>query len=246
MVSRLAKAGVPASTVNERCELGPFALLFAVGCYNYSNFNSRIPDRVLLPLQACNGPDQADCSNGVCQTQFLSTSAYLANSSSPQLQRSCVLMLMGQYLARYNSPSEVTSRLNCYFRYPPPLALGLAPKRSALTTSALAGIVIGSIACLVILVAAVVIYKRRFLGGCLGKGAGKGSKQWTGGIPGLTLERFSYSTLRRATKKFSEERLLGRGGSGKVFMGELQGTLVAVKVITREAVAGGAKVRRLQ
>jgi hypothetical protein len=156
---------------------------------------------------------------------------------------------MGQYLARYNSLSEVTSRLNCYFLYPPPLALGLAPKPSTLTTSALAGIVLGSIACLLIVVAAAVVYKRRLLkegiSGCLGKGV-EGSKQWTGGIPGLTLERYSYSALRRAIKNFSEERLLGRGGSAKVFMGELQGTLVAVKVITREAVAGGAKVRRLQ
>eukprot|EP00243_Klebsormidium_subtile_P002630 TRINITY_DN152_c0_g2_i4.p1 TRINITY_DN152_c0_g2~~TRINITY_DN152_c0_g2_i4.p1 ORF type:complete len:592 (+),score=85.15 TRINITY_DN152_c0_g2_i4:116-1891(+) len=244
VVFRLVKAGVPASTVTERCELGPFALLFAVGCYDYSNFNARIPDRVLLPLKECNGPDQANCSNSICQQQFLNTSAFLANSSSPpQLQRSCLLMLMGQYVARYDSLSEITSRLNCYFRYPPPLALRVAPKSSTLTTSAVVGIILGSIVFLIIVVAAILVYKRRSLkegiDGCLGKRA-KGSKQWTG-IPGLTLESFSYSALRRATENFSEDRLLGRGGSGKVFMGELRGKLVAVKVITREAVAGGAK-----
>eukprot|EP00243_Klebsormidium_subtile_P002627 TRINITY_DN152_c0_g2_i1.p1 TRINITY_DN152_c0_g2~~TRINITY_DN152_c0_g2_i1.p1 ORF type:complete len:878 (+),score=136.23 TRINITY_DN152_c0_g2_i1:511-3144(+) len=241
--SRLVKAGVTTS-VYERCNLTPFPLLFAVGCYNYSNFNARIPDRLMLPSgDACN-PGQANCSNSNCQTQFHISSAFLANSSDPQVVNLCGIMVMIQYLARYDSLREITARLNCFIYYPEPLALGvLVPKASALTTPAIDAIVVTCIAVVIIVLVAVVVCKRRSLregfDGCL-HGGMKSSKHWTG-IPGLTLESFSYSALKRATKNFSEDRLLGRGGSGKVFMGELRGKLVAVKVITREAVAGGAK-----
>ncbi|GAQ86783.1 Protein kinase-like [Klebsormidium nitens] len=241
--ARLTKAGVTTS-VYQRCNLTPFPLLFSVGCYNYSNFDARIPDRLLLPSGDACTPNQANCSNSICQAQFDIASTFLANSSDPQVYNLCNIMVLIQYLSRFDSLSEITARLNCIIYYPEPLALGvLAPKSSALTTSAIAAIIATCVAVVLIVAVVVVVYKRRSLKDgfdeCLGGGT-KSSKQWTG-IPGLTLESYSFSTLKRATKNFSEDRLLGRGGSGKVFMGELRGKLVAVKVITREALAGGAK-----
>ncbi|GAQ86782.1 proline-rich extensin-like receptor kinase (PERK) family [Klebsormidium nitens] len=240
--SRLVKAGVTTS-VAERCQLGPFPLLFAVGCYNYSNYDARIPDHLLVDGagDACN-PNQGNCSNSICQTQFDSASAFLANSSDPQVTNLCGFLVMSQYLARYDSLSEITARLNCFVNYPAPLALGFVTSKSrALTMSAIAGIVSACTVVLLILVAiTAVVCKRRSLKEGLDECLGRGSRQWTG-MPGLMLESFSFSTLKRATKNFSEDRLLGRGGSGKVFMGELRGNLVAVKVISREPAAGGSK-----
>ncbi|GAQ86784.1 Protein kinase-like [Klebsormidium nitens] len=242
--SRLVKAGVMTSFVVERCQLGPFPFLFAAGCYNYSNFDARIPDQLLGPLMdACN-PIQANCSNNTCQMQLESTTAYLANSSNPRILWLCANMVMSHYLMRYDSLSDISARLNCLLSYPAPLALGVLIQTSrTLTPSAITGIVFSCIAFLIIVFVTASVYKRRLpnkgLDGCLGSGI-KGSKQWTG-IPGLTLESFTYSALRRATKNFDETRLLGQGGSGKVFMGELRSKRVAVKVISRETLAGGAK-----
>ena len=51
----------------------------------------------------------------------------------------------------------------------------------------------------------------------------------SGTFPGVVI-RFSYSELDEATGKFSDENLIGVGGSSKVYRGQLSdGKVVAVK-----------------
>ena len=50
-----------------------------------------------------------------------------------------------------------------------------------------------------------------------------------GPFPGIVL-RFSYAELEHATGKFSDEHLIGVGGTSKVYRGQLtDGKVVAVK-----------------
>jgi len=51
----------------------------------------------------------------------------------------------------------------------------------------------------------------------------------SGTFPGVII-RFSYAELEQATGKFSDEHLIGVGGSSKVYRGQLgDGKVVAVK-----------------
>lgn len=42
----------------------------------------------------------------------------------------------------------------------------------------------------------------------------------------------SYSDLEKATKSFSEENLIGKGGFGRVYRGYMRSTTVAIKVLS--------------
>ncbi|XP_078171569.1 protein NSP-INTERACTING KINASE 1-like [Carex rostrata] len=56
------------------------------------------------------------------------------------------------------------------------------------------------------------------------------------------LRRFSFKELQVATNNFSSKKILGKGGFGDVYKGELRdGTLVAVKRLKDGNVAGGEK-----
>ena len=46
--------------------------------------------------------------------------------------------------------------------------------------------------------------------------------------------QFSPSEIEEATAKFSKERVVGKGGFGKVFWAIIRGTKVAVKCLTKE------------
>ena len=48
--------------------------------------------------------------------------------------------------------------------------------------------------------------------------------------------QFSKEELEFATNSFSEENIIGEGGYGKVYRGELRFTLVAVKVLNEVSV----------
>jgi predicted Ser/Thr protein kinase len=54
--------------------------------------------------------------------------------------------------------------------------------------------------------------------------------------------RFSFSQIQLATNEFSEKNLLGEGGYGHVYMGELKdGQLIAAKVRKEESQQGFAE-----
>ncbi|KAM0903023.1 hypothetical protein ACQ4PT_018843 [Festuca glaucescens] len=50
-------------------------------------------------------------------------------------------------------------------------------------------------------------------------------------LSGSTLHAFTYAELRVATRNFSQEKFLGRGGFGPVYKGTLDGDAAAVKCL---------------
>lgn len=51
----------------------------------------------------------------------------------------------------------------------------------------------------------------------------------------LSVKTFAYVELEQATEKFSSKRILGEGGFGRVYRGNMEdGTEVAVKLLTRD------------
>lgn len=51
----------------------------------------------------------------------------------------------------------------------------------------------------------------------------------------LSVKSFSLADVKKATEKFSPEKVLGEGGFGRVYYGIMDsGTEVAVKLLTRE------------
>lgn len=53
-----------------------------------------------------------------------------------------------------------------------------------------------------------------------------------------SLQQFTLGQLSTATGNFDDAQIIGRGGYGSVYKGELHGTSVAVKVLAEETVQG--------
>ncbi|KAF8027300.1 hypothetical protein BT93_E0263 [Corymbia citriodora subsp. variegata] len=105
-----------------------------------------------------------------------------------------------------------------------PLCKSLRSKKSSSPKSIVISVIAGSLVCLALLLLCVIIFYR------------KKKRTTTNASTLLSFEnqflRISYEALLRATDRFSETNLIGRGRYGKVYKGILDsGAIVAVKVL---------------
>ncbi|GAQ91077.1 Serine-threonine/tyrosine-protein kinase [Klebsormidium nitens] len=224
----LQARGVSPSVVDV-CRIQAILPSVPIGCYNQTAAGQMVPAHYIDYLEERCNPRVPDCT--ACQRSYYEVGAQLANTSSATILTLCVLFMSAQYLARFDNLQAVTDRLNCYFVFPPPLALGLPapPSKTWVSTGAILGIASGCAA--LIALAGLVVY-----GGC--------RPRWRRHhvLPHVQLQRFSLAALRRATDNWDERRLLGEGGWGRVYRGTLRsGEAVAVKVATHKNLARRTK-----
>jgi hypothetical protein len=235
-----------ASTVLDNCKLVAFQYLFSVGCYNYTTINQPISDSDIATLESACKPG-ADCTQ--CQPTYLSVGRRLANTSSKVVENLCEIMMSNQYLSKFDNLGDITDRLNCFFRFPPPLELAFYVRDNSITTGAIVGIVLGSVFFLAVVGLVLFLLWRRRRSAYDGPDTSMGHASFSQSLNmaqslGMAqLALFSYSDLRKATKGFDDSRLLGKGGSGKVYLGELKGKPVAIKEIARGTTKKGSQVR---
>ncbi|GAQ89360.1 Protein kinase-like [Klebsormidium nitens] len=243
-VKDLLVANGIASTVLDNCKLVAFQYLFSVGCYNYTTINQPIPESYMETLEGACNPD-GDCTQ--CQPTYLSVGKTLANTTVKTVENLCEILMSNQYLAHFDNLGDITDRLNCFFQFPPPLQLAFYTKSKGITVGAIVGIALGAVFLLVVVagVLFVIWRKRRTLhegpDSSMGHASFSQSLSMAQSLGMAQLVLFSYSELRRATKGFEENRVLGKGGSGKVYLGSLKGKTVAIKEITRGATKKGAQ-----
>lgn len=256
--AQLAIRGINPSLV-DTCGLGGPYFLTPQACYNYTFYNSvPFPKPYLDELDTVCG---ANCSLN-CTQNLIAMATTLGSTNT---NFACVVYIMVEYMTEQRSLSVATDRLNCYIVLPPPLVLGVnqtaldlldpSPQGSTLGIGPIIGIAVaGFLVVLLIVLAGVCLHKRR-------KNQSPGwsiyridsQRAISRTMPVGTPDRgsagqiilYTYNELRKATNDFAQTRLLGRGGSGCVFLGDLprSGGLVAVKKIMKGMSKSGSKVR---
>ncbi|GAQ81555.1 hypothetical protein KFL_000830370 [Klebsormidium nitens] len=239
--AQLAARGVnPAAP--DKCLINPTLTLHGYGCYNYTTLLQRAPSRIYEQLETVCNPATSDCTQ--CKPTFFSVADELANTTSVQYLNLCMFSFGMQYYGGFPTLEEITPRLNCYYRFPPGLELGIAEPPSSKNhqqIALIAGLMAASALMLVAASAvALLLWKRRSLH--------NGDTKTLGRMSSLKeranergLKKFSRRQLRQATGDFDESRVVGRGGSGKVYVGLLNGETVAIKEASFSSVKNGAK-----
>jgi hypothetical protein len=215
-----------------------------VGCYNYTTIYQRVPPSYYPELeQFCR--EGADCTQ--CRPALTRVGVELANTTNVEYINLCTIMFGLQYYAAFASSIEAnTDKLNCYYQFPPGLQLNLPlpPAKRRPNVGAIAGVSAAAAAVVLALVLALCVLWKRFPAH---------KARWNAKLRTLSrlsslqlkaseqrLQVFSRKQLVKATGNFDSSRLLGSGASGLVYVGELNGEVVAVK----EVVLENAKVRR--
>lgn len=190
----------------------------------------------------CN-PATSDCTQ--CKPTFFSIANELANTTSVQYLNLCIVNFGTQYFAGFSTLKDITQRLNCYYQFPPGLELGLADpplSKKYAHIALIAGVTVtGAVMLVAVLAVALLLWKRR----SLLKAGTKSLARMTslrGRAKGEGLQTFSRKQLRQATGDFDESRMVGKGGSGKVYVGLLKGETVAIKEASFSSVKNGAQV----
>eukprot|EP00243_Klebsormidium_subtile_P001871 TRINITY_DN1354_c0_g3_i1.p1 TRINITY_DN1354_c0_g3~~TRINITY_DN1354_c0_g3_i1.p1 ORF type:complete len:523 (+),score=63.20 TRINITY_DN1354_c0_g3_i1:778-2346(+) len=149
----------------------------------------------------------------------------------------CILTLGLQFSSLMSGIDEITAWENCYYQFPPPLAI-LPPvsPRSAdhVIKWALVGVFADVGVVLLLLVILAVFVLKRYP---LRKARFNRKLATLSRISSISqralqkrLQIYSRKQLEKATKNFDQSQLLGSGASGKVYVGELDGEVVAIKV----------------
>lgn len=240
--------GVPLYHLETCGRISAATHLMSVGCYNHTTSYQRVPSQYLDEIGTfCNG-SSSDC--GQCRPTFFRVAWELANTSDATYVTNCILTLGMQFSSLMSSIDEVSAWLNCYYQFPPPLAI-LPPVSPTSADHILKWVPVGvfvgvGVVVLFLVILAVFVVKRYPL-----RKARFNRKL-------ATLSRISSISLRalqkrlqiysrkqpeKATKNFDESQLLGSGASGKVYVGELDGEVVAIKVQTINSGKNGVKVR---
>lgn len=222
--AQLIRHNVPSTTV-DTCKLNTFAFLFPVGCYNQTTINQFVPTTYFDQYEAvCSGKSNEECGN--CRPLVFALGVQLTNSSDLDYVNRCANMAFHQYLASMGDVGRVTERLNCVFLFPSPLGVGLPPlkrRHVGLCKAAIVGILVaGAATSMIVLLLVVVAFRRRQ----------SNEKVQLESLPSSlrALKFFTYKAVRRATKNFDNDRLVGSGSSGSVFRGDFNRELLAVKV----------------
>ncbi|GAQ89420.1 Putative Serine/Threonine protein kinase [Klebsormidium nitens] len=219
--------------------------LISVGCYNYTTAYQRVPSRYMNRIAASCNRSTSDCSR--CRpTLYGEVANELANTDDTSYFSSCAIMLALQFSASLSSLDEITAWQNCYFRFPPPLTLSppISPSSAGIKwwlVGTLSGV---GIMVLLLVILAVVVVKRFPLT----------KVQYNSKLAVLSrmssirkralqqrLQIYSRKQLEKATGNFDDSQLLGSGASGKVYVGELNGEVVAIKVAIIKTGKNGAK-----
>ncbi|GAQ77876.1 Protein kinase superfamily protein [Klebsormidium nitens] len=243
----LVAQGIPPATP-ELCRVTPASGLLNIGCFNYSTLQQTIPTRYFHYFAGnCTRASPDNCRH--CTQTLIDVGTELANNTSVEYLNSCQQLAVHQYyrwLGRIDLPPEPA---NCYYQFPPGLELTivpLPPGKSSSKVGLVAGLSSASAAVLLAVLAGVAFFLwRRYP---LYKAEWDAEKKTLGRLSslrqrvvGTRLQVFTKKQLSKATQDFSESRLVGVGGSGKVYVGELNGEVVAVKDATFGSNKNGAK-----
>jgi hypothetical protein len=175
----------------------------------------------------------------------------LANTSSVEYLNACEQLVVHQYYLWLARLEVIPERANCYYQFPPGLELTLLPLPligSSSNVGLIAGLSVATAACVLLagLAVAAFFLWRQYPSY---KAEWDAEKKTLGRLSslrlrvvGTRLQVFTRKQLTKATQNFSESRVLGVGGSGKVYIGELNGEVVAVKDATFGSNKNGAKV----
>lgn len=246
----LVAQGVPPTTP-ELCHVSAASALLNIGCYNYTTLQQQIPVRYFEWFAGnCTSTSPNNCRH--CTQTLIDVGTELANNTSFEYLNSCEQLAVHQYYQWVARLELAPEPANCYYQFPPGLELTIVPLPAAKRASNVALIAGLSTAIAVVFLAvvagAVFFLWRRYP---LYKADWVANKKTLGRLSSLrqrfvgsSLQVFTRKELSKATQNFSESRVLGVGGSGKVYLGELNGEVVAVKDATFGANKNGAKVRR--
>jgi hypothetical protein len=144
---------------------------------------------------------------------------------------------------------EITAWQNCYYQFPSPLALlpFISPRANHVTKWALVGILaaLGVVLGLLIILAVFVVKRYPLRKARFKRKLATLSRISLISIRALEkrLQIYSKRQIEKATKTFDESQLLGSGASGKVYIGELDGEVVAIKAAIINIGKNRVKVR---
>jgi hypothetical protein len=236
--AQLIRHNAPSTTV-DTCKLNTFAFLFPVGCYNQTTINQLVPTTYLDQYEAvCSGSSNEECGN--CRPVAFALGMQLTNSSDLDYVNRCANMAFHQYLVSMGDVERVTKRLNCAFVFPSPLGVGLPPLRKrhgGLCKAAIVGILVaGASTSMIVLLLVVVALRRRQSNEKVQLESLPSTLRW--------LKFFTYKAVRRATKNFDNDWLIGSGSSGRVFRGDFNRETLAVKVFESGIFTNERKVSR--
>ncbi|GAQ86301.1 Protein kinase superfamily protein [Klebsormidium nitens] len=230
-------------TLYEECRLSSFIPLIALRCNKYTV----TPPELQAKTEAVCAPGRCNAScTATVQEAFVTMAGPYADTPSISY---CGIFFSGSFWPQNYGYQGAVDRANCYWNFPPELQLrilelgpsGRSKRRKALIASLVSVSVV--FAFVAIAVMGLLLWRRqkrrtesirdqdRF--------KAKLSKSRTVSEP---LHWYSFPELRAATQNFAAKQLLGKGGSGSVYLGELpDGTRVAVKQLAKPSTPDGAE-----
>ncbi|GAQ84805.1 Protein kinase superfamily protein [Klebsormidium nitens] len=240
----LVANGVPLTSLDTCSHITAANHLMSVGCYNYTTSYQRVPSQYLDQIAtSCNGSTR-DC--GQCRPTFIRVARELANTNDATYVTNCILTLGLQFSSLMSGIEEITAWENCYYRFPPPLAIlpFISPSADHVVKWALVG-VLTAVGVVVLLFVLAILAVKRYP---LRKARFNHKLATLSRISSISLKAlqkrlqiYSKRQLEKATKNFDESQLLGSGASGKVYVGELDGEVVAIKVAIMNVGKNGVK-----
>jgi hypothetical protein len=237
-----AANGLPIS-LYERCQLNTFASLVATKCNNHTN----IPPELKAWVESACAPGQCNRA-GDCTDVTMAAISILAGPNADQTTYSiCGLFFVLMSWPQYGVQGCI-DRVNCFWDFPPELQLRIPPPvstRSALSRVAIYLVVLAAaVTGVAITVATLWLWRRRRYARESLRNQEALKARLSKSAENMELLRwYSFPELQKATQNFAPQALLGRGGSGKVFVGTLaDGTKIAVKQLQESASAAGVEV----
>ncbi|GAQ77887.1 Protein kinase superfamily protein [Klebsormidium nitens] len=226
------------------CDVTAASGLLNIGCYNYTTLQQQIPVRYFDYFAGnCTQASPDNCRH--CAQTLLDVGTELAINTDSEYLKACQQLAVHQYyqwVARLELAPELA---NCRYQLPPGIEVTILPLGESPSNIMLIAGLSTAVVLLVVLAGAAFFLWRRYP---LYKGKWDARTKTLGRLSSLRqkfvgsrLQVFTKKQLSKATQDFSESRLVGVGGSGKVYVGELNGEVVAVKDATFGSNKNGAK-----
>ncbi|KAI6695667.1 hypothetical protein NL676_023377 [Syzygium grande] len=214
------------------------------GCMNIttlSQFEALIPNSTLSSVsKSCNQSLENSSPCGICTVSLSSIASYL-NGPSVGNVSDCTAypFIYAAAFANYLGPTD-KGTAKCLFNLDFTDSGGKSRMKLVVILVVLIGCGLGLVAALI----GFWLYRRkhgrlkRRRGGIDGVDRGFGLQNFE---ESTTVVRFSFEDIKRATRNFSRDYIIGRGGYGNVYRGLLQdGTEVALKRFKNCSAAGDA------